>query len=195
MRVLALCSLLACSSSSVLPDEVAAPFDQYLDDACQRVIETGQPSGFDTFDSICRKYASPTPTRLRDAIRRGDLVFDAESQEQPDSLTIRYQDGYTQQWKRVEFASPNRNELNAYAGEYYCDNLDAVHRFSVDNRQLFVQFNFGHKKRLVPATADVFVPATGQWDDMRFEFSRDESDDVKSFEVIFERVQYRFERR
>jgi CubicO group peptidase (beta-lactamase class C family) len=124
-----------------------------------------------------------------------DLAFDADSQEQPDSLTIRYQDGYTQQWKRVEFVSPPREELNAYVGEYSCDNLGAVHRFSVDNRQLFVQFNFGRKQRLVPATADVFVPATGQWDNMRFEFSRDESDDVQSFGVTFERVQYRFERR
>lgn len=124
-----------------------------------------------------------------------DLLFDADSHEQPDSLTIRYQDGYTQQWKRVEIASPTREELNAYAGEYYCDNLGVVHRFSVDNRQLVVQFNFGRKKRLVPATADVFVPATGQWDNMRFEFSRDQSDDVQSFGVTFERVQYRFERR
>ena len=133
--------------------------------------------------------------RAADAHVPYDLVFDADSQEQPDSITIRYQDGYTQQWKRVEFVSPNRKELNAYAGEYYCDNLGAVHRFSVDNEQLFVQFNFGRKKRLVPATADVFVPATGKSDNMRFEFSRDESDGVQSFGITFERVHYRFERR
>ena len=124
-----------------------------------------------------------------------ELVFDADSQEQPDSITIRYQDGFTQQWKHVAFVSPNRTQLNAYTGEYYCDNLGAVHRFSVDNGQLFVQFNFGRQKRLVPATADVFVPVTGKWDNIRFEFSRDESDGVQSFGVTFERVHYQFERR
>ena len=124
-----------------------------------------------------------------------DLVFGADSPQPSDSITVRYQDGYKQQWKRVEFVSPSLQELNAYVGEYYCGNLGAVYRFSVDDGELFVQFNFGRKRRLVPATADVFVPATGKWDNIRIEFSRDESEQVQSFGITFERVHYRFERR
>ncbi len=156
-------------------------------------------------DKFNASYPPSTPIRLtplseyrfRDADNYVpyDLVFDSESEEQPDSITVRYQDGYKQQWKRVELVSPGQAELKAYAGEFYCSNLGTVHRISVDDGQLFVQFNFGRRKRLVPATADVFVPATGKADNMRIEFFRDKTGNVQSFEVTFERVHHRFERR
>lgn len=165
------------------------------------VVEQGALA-LDKFNS---DHPPPTPIRLTPLSKARfraasahvpyDLIFDGDTHKQPESVTIRYQDGFTQNWKRVEFVSPSREELNAYVGEYYCQNLDAVHRLSVHNGQLFVQFNFGRRKRLVPATADAFVPATGKSDNMRLQFIRDETGAVQSFGITFERVHYRFERR
>ena len=121
-----------------------------------------------------------------------DLVFD---EEQVELVTVRYRDGFMQKWKQVDLVSPGAEELTTYAGEYYCENLGSVHRFSIVNGQLFVQFNFGRRKPLVPATSDVFVPATGKSDNMRFHFHRGESGLADSFQVTFERVKYRFVRR
>lgn len=151
-------------------------------------------------------YPPPVPIRLTPVSQNRfrasghyvpyDIVFDSDtSPPKQDSITVRYQDGYRQKWKRVELVSPDADELKAYAGEYECRNLGAVYRFSVHDGQLFVQFNFGRKRKLVPATADIFVPETGRWDDMRFEFARDDAGHVRTFGLTFQRVHFEFERR
>ena len=162
------------------------------------VVHEGKLS-LDKFNSA---YPPPAPIALTSLSRNRfrafsehipyDLIFDDEHTE---LLNVRYPDGFKQQWKQVELAVPDHEELIAYTGEFYCENLDAVHRFSVDNGQLFVQFNFGRRKPLVPAVTDIFVPATGKADNMRFEFSRDQSGGITSFDVSFERVKHRFEKR
>jgi hypothetical protein len=61
------------------------------------------------------------------------------------------------------------------------------------NGTLYVQFNAGTKRRLIPTVADVFIPETGEWDNMLLKFSRDGSGRVAGVDLEFDRVkQLRF---
>ena len=117
-----------------------------------------------------------------------DVIFDLASNGDRPSARVEYQNGLTDTWKPVEFATLNDAQLAEYVGEYYCDDLESVYRFSVDDGTLFVQFNFGKKQRLAPAVADVFFPATGEWDNMLFTFSRDPSGRPDGFNLEFDRI-------
>ncbi len=70
---------------------------------------------------------------------------------------------------------PGDKEMAEYSGEYFCVDVESLYRFSIDDDVIYVQFNFGNRKRLLPTTADVFIPDTDQLGNMLFRFSRDDS--------------------
>ena len=117
-----------------------------------------------------------------------DLLFERQAPEERFGIQVQYRDGRAAKWKRVEFVSPNAERLANYAGEFYCDDLESVYRFSVKGGALFVQFNYGRKKRLAPTVQDVFIPSGAKWDNMIFAFSRDDSRHISGFQLDFDRI-------
>ena len=86
-------------------------------------------------------------------------------------------------------------ELQEFAGEYYCDDLEAMHRVTVSNGQLSVQYNLGRKRVHRATVSDTFVPLEQQFC-IPIKFQRDASGAIEGFTMEFDRSgELFFERR
>lgn len=131
--------------------------------------------------------------RALGAIRPFDLIFESSPEGDQHDARIRYRDGRSEKWESVEFATPTEKQLNEYANDYRCDDIESTYQFFVKDNTLFVRFNSGRGRKLIPTTQDVFVPSTGRWDNMRFVFSRNSDGDVEGFRLSFHRMQLYFD--
>ena len=122
-----------------------------------------------------------------------DKIPDAEQSGASETANLRptvrvtYDDGGQDAWRPVTFAEFNDTELHEFAGEYYCDDLESVYRFSVADGKLYVQFNFGRKRLLRPTFDDSFIPVGERFCGLPFEFDRDSSGKIINFTLSFDR--------
>ena len=126
--------------------------------------------------------------------RSFDLIFDTSPDSGRGGIRVTHQGGRTEQWSAAEFVTPSKDALNDYCQDFRCDDIESTYQFSVDRGSLFVRLNAGRRRRLVPTVHDVFVPATGKWDNMKFVFSRDRAGSVNAFRLHFFRVRLDFDR-
>jgi CubicO group peptidase (beta-lactamase class C family) len=138
-----------------------------------------------------------TPNRLRTS--RGynefELAFDAHAQERPQ-LRIKYKGGRKENWNPVQFVTLDGEQMADYVGEYYCADLESVYRISESDGKLFIQFNYGRKRWLVPTIPDTLKTMNERFTGMVFSFSRDESGSISGCDVDFDRIKaLRFEKR
>ena len=151
---------------------------------------------------INRAFPSPVPQELTPlggdrfrAVRPSrpfDLIFEPSPEGGRNDVRVRHKDGPSEKWRSVKFAEPTEQQLNEYVNEYRCDDIESTYQFFVDDNTLFVRFNAGRGRRLLPTIPDVFVPSTGRWDNMRFAFSRNNAGDVDGFKLNFHRIQLDF---
>ncbi len=79
--------------------------------------------------------------------------------------------------------------MAAYVGEYHCDELAAVYRFTVRQDALWVQVNQRRPERLLPTLKDEFIPAVRTYDDARLiQFSRADGGRIAGFKLSLGRV-------
>ena len=124
-----------------------------------------------------------------------ELLFDPKAQGRSE-IRIRFPDGMKEKWKPVDFLKLDSKQLTEYEGEYYCPDLESVYRLSVTDGKLFVQFNYGRKRRLLPTVSDTFKTHNERFPGMIFTFSRDAARVINGFGVDFDRVRdLRFQKR
>jgi CubicO group peptidase (beta-lactamase class C family) len=124
-----------------------------------------------------------------------ELVFEGDARERSE-IRVKYRDGRKERWKPVEFVTLDAEQMANYEGDYYSTDLESVYRISAVDGKLFVQFNHGRKRWLLPTVADTFKTMNERFSGMVFTFSQDESGDIAGFGVDFDRVSdLRFERR
>lgn len=129
--------------------------------------------GYNDFElSFGSKYEVPTGAEHADQSR--PLVH------------IAFENGKKQTWMPVHFASYKPSGLQSFAGEYYCDDLESVHRVTAFNGQLFVQYNFGRKRLHRPTTSDSFLPVAQQFC-IPIKFARSARGEVVGFTMEFDR--------
>ena len=118
-----------------------------------------------------------------------DLTFNVDKDNRIDGVQIEYQDGYRTQWTPVTFVSLDEQQLAEYSGDYECEDLGSVYRFTVSDGALQVQFNYARPRRLLSATQDLFIPNNGELHNMTYRFERDSSDQLTGFVLGFGRAQ------
>ena len=124
--------------------------------------------------------------------REFELSFETEgdgattaSTDRP-TVKLRFQNGDTQLWEPVQFTTHDNDDLQEYAGEYYCDELESVYRVSASDGKLFVQYNFGRKRPYRPTLGDSFIPAKEIFV-IPVDFSRDRNGSVTGYKTGFDR--------
>ena len=99
------------------------------------------------------------PNRLRTS--RGydefELVLEGDARDR-SQIRIKYRDGRKERWNPVEFVKLDAEQLPNYQGEYGCTDLESVYRISAIDGKLFIQLNYGRKRRLFPTVPDTLKP-------------------------------------
>ena len=73
--------------------------------------------------------------------------------------------------------------------------MESVYRVSTADEKLFIQFNYGRKRELLPTLTGSFILTKESFNGIVFEFSRNESDEIAGFDLEFGRVKsLRFEK-
>lgn len=109
---------------------------------------------------------------------------------------VRYKSGGKEKWKPVQFVAHNGDQMARYVGEYYSADMESVYRLSAMNGKLFIQFNYGRKRWLLPTLPDTFITMNERISGMVVSFSRDDSGDITGFGLDFDRIKaLRFEKR
>lgn len=91
---------------------------------------------------------------------------------------------------RVELVHPSADELGAYTGEFYNDELLTTYRFQVRDDALWLRVNNRRWEQLDPTVRDEFVLHVRHPHDIRiFTFERDEAGQVVRLRVDFWRIQ------
>ena len=103
------------------------------------------------------------------------------------TIRVQFEEGRDKVWTPVKLTSWTPKQLEALEGEYYCDELESVHRVTSTDGQLFVQYNFGRKRLHSPTTPDTFVPAAEQFC-IPVRFLRDELGTAIAFSINFGRA-------
>lgn len=102
------------------------------------------------------------------------------------AIVVQFDDGDNQTWAPVTPTKYESAKLQAFAGEYFCDDLEALHRVTVANGELFVQYNLGRKRRHRPTVRDTFIPMNQQFC-IPVKFQRSESGAIRGFTMEFDR--------
>lgn len=84
---------------------------------------------------------------------------------------------------RINVVSPSRQELSAYAGKYYSNELDVTYKFYIEDGELKLKVRNRASISLTPVAADQFS-ALGD----RLNFERDESGKISQFRLNAGRV-------
>jgi CubicO group peptidase (beta-lactamase class C family) len=85
-----------------------------------------------------------------------EIRFAGSGKGESRTMTVAYQGGEPIQFEAFEPFSPSTEELDEYAGAYYCEELDA--RYALDRKDHQLEFTVGHMsdQALRPVFPDVF---------------------------------------
>ena len=107
-----------------------------------------------------------------------ELIFDT-SQPQQKRLTVKRTGLGTDVLEAVPSATLTPEQLKAYVGSYYSEELDTTYLVNIENGQLAISHTSGLKWLVLPTFPDGFTTSSG----MRFNFTRDAQKRVLSFAV------------
>ncbi|MEM7315741.1 MAG: hypothetical protein AAF497_21595, partial [Planctomycetota bacterium] len=119
-----------------------------------------------------------------DTDRKGDDLEMVD--ESRPFVCAEYKNGDIEVWSPVKLTEYSTEELQPFAGEYYSDDLEAVHIVTASKNQLFVQYNCGRKRAHRPTENDTFVPISQQFC-IPVKFHRNKSGSVRGFTMEFDR--------
>jgi hypothetical protein len=88
-------------------------------------------------------------------------------------------------WEAVPPFGPKPSDLEAYAGTYYCEEIDMTYTVSVEGGKLKVRFRPARRIELAPIYADAF-----ESEDIILRFTRGPSGTVDGFLVYAGRVRH-----
>ncbi len=124
----------------------------------------------DTFRSADRDVGFPA-----------DLVFAEKKRGEPQRFQLQWLGEIPLNFERIDPYSPSLDELRAYTGTYYSDELEAVNRVYLEDGRLYLKYRRSPKTPMKPTLKDQFT-----LDGMRIEFERDSKGGVSGYGVWFD---------
>jgi CubicO group peptidase (beta-lactamase class C family) len=138
------------------------------------------PTGRNTFRSADRDVGFPT-----------DLVFAETKRVESQRFQLLEWDEIPLNFEKIDPYSPSLDELRAYTGTYYSEELEAVNRVYLEDGRLYLKYRRSPKTPLQPTLKDQFT-----LDGMRIEFERDSKGGVSGYGIWYDREwNLRFARR
>jgi CubicO group peptidase (beta-lactamase class C family) len=90
-----------------------------------------------------------------------ELQFDTAGGGEP-KFTMVLPDSRPRRFQRIPMITPTAEELNAYAGEYRSDELQATYKFASKDGKLSLTVGWQEVKELEPSVRDEFIDPTGR---------------------------------
>ena len=128
------------------------------------------PIDRDTFRSADRDVGFPA-----------DLVFAEKKRAEPQRFQLQWLGEVPLNFERIDPYSPSLDELRAYTGSYYSEELEAANRVYLEDGRLYLKYRRSPKTPLQPTLKDQFT-----LDGMRIEFERDPNGGVSGYGVWFD---------
>jgi hypothetical protein len=130
-------------------------------------------------------YAPLDRTTFRSTDREGgfavDLVFSESRRGQLDRFQITQFAKMPLNFARIEAVAPSLDQLRAYTGTYYSEELDATHRIALEDGQLYARYRNAPHTPLEPTQRDRFTLGAA-----RIEFDRDAQGGVSGYGVWYD---------
>lgn len=121
-------------------------------------VEQGQLVFTDHFGRATRLEAISS-TQFRPTESEADMKFEFSAQDgEQRSLTIKTGSNSKAHYESILIAKPTQEQLAAYAGSFYCDELLTTYFITVEKDRLFLRINNRRKEELTPTIRDEFIP-------------------------------------
>jgi hypothetical protein len=128
------------------------------------------PVGRDSFRSADREVGFPA-----------DLIFaEAEASKLKQFQLLQFGE-VPLNFEKIEPVSPSLDELRAYTGTYYSEELDVSNRVYLEGGRLYLKYRRSPKSPLQPTLKDQFT-----LDGMRIEFERDPNGDISGYGIWYD---------
>jgi CubicO group peptidase (beta-lactamase class C family) len=138
------------------------------------------PIGRDSFRSADRDVGFPA-----------DLEFAEKKRGEPQQFQLLKWAGIPLNFERIDPYSPSLDELRAYTGTYYSEELETANRVYLEDGRLYLEYHRSPKTPLQPTMKDQFTLNA-----MRIEFERDSKGGVSGYGIWNDREwNLRFSRR
>lgn len=110
-----------------------------------------------------------------------DLVFAQEKRVEPQRFQLLEPGEVPLNFERIDPYTPSLDELRAYTGTYYSEELETANRVYLEDGQLYLEYRRSPKTPLQPTLKDQFTS-----NGMRIEFARDSNGVVSGYGIWFD---------
>ena len=122
----------------------------------QQLVLTDLSDAYPTDAIITLKPIGPRRFRTNRGFDDIDLLFEHQADATRTTVRVEYSYGAKEKWGPIELVKLDDEQLADYLGKYYCDDMESVYRVSTADEILFIQFNYGRKRELLPTLTDSF---------------------------------------
>jgi hypothetical protein len=107
------------------------------------------------------RLEATSSTQFRPVKSASDMKFEFSAEDGGQrSLTIETGSNSKAHYERIAIVKPTPEQLAAYAGSFYCDELLTTYFITLENDRLFLRINNRRKEELTPTIRDEFVPSS-----------------------------------